>query len=780
MKNTFFFIPLLCVLLLLAGERAAVCEELPQDVAPLSQVDSLQPLTTVATELSPAWQRRYFELKSMSEDIVTLTQQLPPTLNDIKSILLNVQKHATFILLDLAPAKNDVQESSYLISSLLEWQWYMEAPLKNLDFFSNSLAIYSRVLRDMEPAFRRGFMISQHSKEVENTVLDIKQLYTLLSADVAQLQATIRPVHVPAQQLLESIQLAVKESEQLLPSLWINYYTTPIRLFRLNMLSAGEELQNIAETLLRAEIFYRQVGMAVLVDVFIICIFFMFFRIISRLQKLPSNIKPSLLHMLGMALNSLDVQHKASLVVIAVCSTNISIDTLPFIHIHIPYMVVQNLALLLSVTLWARSRSTDPYLSMLFIPVAVGQLLLHGDASALWMISILSAVLLLNAVAMLLRPMEKRSLFYNIWLGLLMLSIVVVMMGFGRIIVLLLSFILFMKAGDTVLRKVYSSRTLRLHPLGIPLLMPVLTFLLFTIVIIGIMSCPGIPGLLGYWQQNDLRILGLQLQLRDIVLVLAIFFGLLAFIKVSRQFLVNISKGSSVLDSSAVPVIHSVLNCALWMLFTLFTLGILGVDVRSLAFIGGALTVGIGFGLQNIISNFFSGLVLIFANVVRGGDLIEIGTIKGWVRSINMRATIVETIDNSVYFIPNVEMLNSRIANWTKNNHFVRENVPVSVTPESDVNLVRDTLMQVTAGHPGTLTEPQPKVFLSNFGTNSLDFVIQVWVAEVSAKNDTLSSLRCAVYEAFAQKGIDLSSPRLDIMMKHPSHELDIKLDYRS
>lgn len=780
MKNTFFSILLLLGLLMLTVEQKALCEELTQDVAPLAQADSLQPLTTVATELSPAWQRRYFELKSMSEDVATLTQQLPPVLDDVKDILLNVQQHATFILLDLVPAKNDVHESSQLARALMEWQWYMEIPLKNLDFFSGALAIYIHILSDMEPAFRRGFMISHHSKDIENTVLDIKQLYALLSTDVAQLQAAMRPVYVPAQQLLDSIQRAVKDTEQLLPSLWMEYYTTPVRLSRLNMLTAGEELQNIGKTLLRSEILYRQVGMAVLVDIFIICIFYMFFRVVSRLQKLPSNIKPSLPHMLCTALNSLNIQQKSSLVVIAICSTNILIDTLPFVHIHIPYMVVQNLALLLAVVLWVRSRSDDPHISLLFLPVAVGQLLLHGDASALWMIGIFGAALLLSIACMLLCPLEKRSFFYNIWLGLLMLSTVIVIMGFGRIVVLLLLLVLFMKAGDSVLRKVYRSRTLRLHPLGLPLLMPLLTFLLFTVAIIGTMSCPGIPSLLGHWQQNDLRIFNLHLQLRDIVLVLAIFFGLLAFIKVSRQFLLTISRGSSVLDSSAVPVIHSVLNCSLWVLFTLFTLGILGVDVRSLAFIGGALTVGIGFGLQSIISNFFSGLVLIFANVVRGGDLIEIGAIKGWVRSINMRATIVETIDNSVYFIPNVEMLNSRIANWTKNNHFVRESVPVSVTPESDVNLVRDTLMQVVAGHPGTLPEPPPKVFLSNFGTSSLDFTIQVWVAEVSAKNDTLSSLRCAVYEAFAQKGIALSSPRLDIMMKHPMEEIDIKLDYRS
>ncbi len=255
---------------------------------------------------------------------------------------------------------------------------------------------------------------------------------------------------------------------------------------------------------------------------------------------------------------------------------------------------------------------------------------------------------------------------------------------------------------------------------------------------------------------NSLRVLGLVL----------LFYLTRSAIAVGTSFLENLPARLPRVERGVIPPLQTGLTYALWALFGLVVLNALGVSLTSLTVIAGGLSVGLGFGLQTIFNNFFSGLILIFGRSLQEGDIIQIGETWGTVRKISIRSTTVETFDNAVIFVPNSEFVSNRLTNWTRNSLRMRRDIAVGVAYGSDIDKVTDLLKLAAADHPHVMRDPAPNVLFQEFGPSSLDFVLRVWVDDLNYGASTASDLRRVIDRLFRENDIEISFPQMDVHVR--------------
>lgn len=192
-----------------------------------------------------------------------------------------------------------------------------------------------------------------------------------------------------------------------------------------------------------------------------------------------------------------------------------------------------------------------------------------------------------------------------------------------------------------------------------------------------------------------------------------------------------------------------------------------GIDLSSLALVAGALSLGIGFGLQNVVSNFVSGLILLAERPFKVGDWIVAGDITGTVKRISVRATEVETFQRQSVILPNSNLINNAVGNWTHRNKLGRIDIKVGVAYGSDVKRVHAILLEIARGHPLVLKNPEPFVLFGNFGPAALEFEIRVFLADVLNGNIVQNDIRFAILEAFSGEHIEIpSTPRAAVEVK--------------
>jgi small-conductance mechanosensitive channel len=254
--------------------------------------------------------------------------------------------------------------------------------------------------------------------------------------------------------------------------------------------------------------------------------------------------------------------------------------------------------------------------------------------------------------------------------------------------------------------------------------------------------------------------------------VLIMVFGFLLSWAIRRLLLRVQHRRKEVAESSSFYTLGRVIHYLIMTIAVLAAFTSLGLDVGSLALIAGALSVGIGFGLQSIVSNFFSGLILLFEGSLRVGDFIELDSgVTGTVKEISTRYTRIKTNDNVDVMVPNSELVSYKLTNWTFREPAVRVRIPFGVAYGTDKDLVCKVALEAADEVPFTIKAVSgrtPDVLLVNFGDSSLDFQLRVWVTGQGVHQPT--RVKAAYYwtleTKFSEHGIEIPFPQRDLHMR--------------
>ncbi len=196
-----------------------------------------------------------------------------------------------------------------------------------------------------------------------------------------------------------------------------------------------------------------------------------------------------------------------------------------------------------------------------------------------------------------------------------------------------------------------------------------------------------------------------------------------------------------------------------------------GLNLSNLALVAGALSLGIGFGLQNIVNNFVSGLILLAERPFKVGDWVVTGSTQGFVKHISVRATEIETFQRQTIIVPNSEFINTPVGNWTHRNRLGRTEIPIGVSYDADPRRVMELLEEIGASNDLVMREPAPFVVFGGFGDSSLDFELRVYISDVLSGLTVATDLRLKIFERFKQEGIEIPFPQRDVNLKLPSSD---------
>jgi potassium efflux system protein len=260
---------------------------------------------------------------------------------------------------------------------------------------------------------------------------------------------------------------------------------------------------------------------------------------------------------------------------------------------------------------------------------------------------------------------------------------------------------------------------------------------------------------------------GVSLSLVQIFLLI----GLLMFVfwvsSNTKRFLYTHFFANSGLDRSLQYAISQIIANVVLIIGIFVVLENTGIHLGALTVFAGAVGVGVGFGLQNIASNFISGLVILAERPITIGDRVEVAGIAGQVKQIRARSTVVMTSDNIAIIIPNTKFIDSPVTNWTYGDPRVRFRLPVGIAYGSDVEAVRKALIAAGSAHPASLKDPAPTVFLEKFGNSSMEFELVVWSTEMGGRPASYrSDLNFLIEKHLREAGIEIPNPQRDLHIR--------------
>jgi small-conductance mechanosensitive channel len=260
---------------------------------------------------------------------------------------------------------------------------------------------------------------------------------------------------------------------------------------------------------------------------------------------------------------------------------------------------------------------------------------------------------------------------------------------------------------------------------------------------------------------------GINLSLLQVFLLITLLVSVFWISSRTKRFLFNRYLVKSGLDRSLQYAIAQIISNLVLVIGIFVVLENTGIHLGALTVFAGAVGVGVGFGLQNIASNFISGLVILAERPITIGDRVEVAGVAGQVQQIRSRSTVIVTNDNITMIVPNSKFIDSPVTNWTYGDPRVRFRVPIGVAYGSDVGKVREALIAAGNSDPHVLTDPAPSVFLKQFGESTLDFELVVWSSEMSHRPSRFKSdLNFAIEEKLREAGIEIPFPQRDLHIR--------------
>jgi small-conductance mechanosensitive channel len=323
-------------------------------------------------------------------------------------------------------------------------------------------------------------------------------------------------------------------------------------------------------------------------------------------------------------------------------------------------------------------------------------------------------------------------------------------------------------AGGLLLARVFQSehfrRLLARLKLGksiasvIPTILSLAALIFFSVTAI---NAAGIPLA---WNQP---LPAISLTLVQLFLLVALLLAVFWFSARTKTFLFNRLLANSGLDRSLQYAISQIVSNVVLVVGVFIVLDNAGIHLGALTVFAGAVGVGVGFGLQNIASNFISGLVILAERPITIGDRVEVAGITGQVQQIRARSTVILTNDNIAMIVPNTKFIDSPVKNWTYGDPRVRFRIPVGVAYGSDLERVREAMVEVARSNENVLDDPAPSVFLNNFGDSSINLELVVWSDQMSNRPSRFrSDLNFALARKFKELGIEIPYPQRDLNLR--------------
>lgn len=256
------------------------------------------------------------------------------------------------------------------------------------------------------------------------------------------------------------------------------------------------------------------------------------------------------------------------------------------------------------------------------------------------------------------------------------------------------------------------------------------------------------------------------LSLLDVVVALGLFVLLFVLVRLFQNFLSKRVLAQTVPDVGVRDALTTGVGYAGTIIAALIAISSLGLELRQLAIIFGALSVGIGFGLQHVVNNFVSGLILLMHRPIKAGDWIVVGQHEGYVKKINVVATEIQTFDHAEVIVPNSQLVSSEVLNWTHDSTVARVVVSVGVSYAADPKQVREVLLKCAEARDEVLKAPSPAVVFRDFGDSALIFELRFFIRQADYMLVTASALRFDIVDAFREAGIEIPFPQRDIHIR--------------
>lgn len=234
-----------------------------------------------------------------------------------------------------------------------------------------------------------------------------------------------------------------------------------------------------------------------------------------------------------------------------------------------------------------------------------------------------------------------------------------------------------------------------------------------------------------------------------------------------KNWLTNTVLRRSTLEVSVRQSVGTIIRYIVVVIGFLVIVQTAGIDLTTLNVLAGAIGIGVGFGLQNIASNFISGVIILFERPIKIGDRIEVGEVEGDVVAINARSTTVVTNDNIAIIVPNSKFVSENVVNWGYVDRKIRFRIPIGVAYGSDPRQVEQLLLDVAKENPDVLDEPAPAVRFLSFGDSSLDFELRAWTSSLlHRKGKLISDLNFAIHNKLRSAGVQVPFPQRDVHIR--------------